>query len=922
MLRQYVAAKTAEPDALLLFRMGDFYELFFDDAKVAAEVLDLTLTARDKGPNPVPMAGVPHHAVEGYIARLIARGHRVAICEQMQDPRQAKGLVERAITRVVTPATVSELGALPSDEAALLAAAVAIGSGPSAAYALAALDMLTGELLMTVAAEADVVAQCVGLGVRELLCPPELAARVQRACLDGEAALSVLDLDAAAVAAGDGSAHHGAWAGSAAAGAEAAARAKTSYDLNVAPPHARIALQASLKAVVAYAERTQRRGVPHSKAPKWFAGAHRLGMDVATRRHLELFESACDGPLRGSLFAHLNRTRTPMGARTLRRWLSFPSRQSEVIERRQAAVALLVSARAEREALREALRPVRDIARLAGRVGLGRALPRDLLQLGASLRALREVQAALAPFAGEPATALRAVAGSPLPTAVGDQLGRLLHEECSNAVGEGGVFAAGNDAHYDELTTLGDNAEQWLVEHEASLRREHGIASLKVRYNRVFGYYVELPRAQAARAPHDFVRKQTTANHERFATAALEQFAVRAAEAREKRGAREIQLYAELIAQLTFQLPALQHAAVVVGQIDALQALAEVADRHRYCRPTLSQTPVLDLHEARHPVLECLMPRGESFVANDVALGDGGRRVVVLTGPNMAGKSTLMRQSALCVVLAQMGSFVPCTRATVGVCDHLFLRVGASDNLGRGQSTFMVEMVETAAILRGATRHSLVVLDEVGRGTATYDGLAIAWAVAEHLHDAIGARTLFATHYHELCALAERLPHVVNQHLAVHEQAGQVAFLRTLRDGPATRSYGVHVARLAKMPQSVLQRAAALLRELERHGHIGAPPAEGAAGPGGLGPAAAPSPSSRDSDAAPARPHRVEALTPAAAASERHAGAPPLALQLALARLHPDEMTPRQALAALYELKAAAANAAAVPPAPPSAGNR
>ncbi len=876
MLNQYLAAKAQCPDALLMFRMGDFFEMFFEDAKLAARELEITLTARDKGESPVPMAGVPHHAVSGYIARLLQRGYSVALCDQVEDPKAAKGLVKREITRVITPGTMMDLEALEPGRSNYLAAAVAIAHGRQA---LALLDVLAGELLVTEVDGARVGDELRRMGVRELLSdalsPAALAALVGESPHGSLAMRRVEPVVGGDVAIRrDLQRRFGVdFVGAAAGGGSAAQRR-------------------AIANVIAYAEQTQRRPLLHLEAPRAYRAADALVLDEATRQTLELTARAQDGSRQGSLLWHLDRTLTPMGARQLARYLAFPLRDVEAIAARADAVQLLVQQRSSRAALRQALQGVRDLERLVGRVAMERATPRDLGALRASLGRLPDVRkqvAELRAAKGAPAAALRdwsRLDVAPLE-AFSQRLARALVEQPPLVANEGGIFAAGFCPALDELLTLSEQGHGFLSALEQRERQATGIGNLKVRYNRVFGYYLEITRANLAQVPSRYVRKQTLVNAERYITEELKQFEEKVLHAEERQKSREAELFAELCAAARALIDPLRALARLLAATDALQSLAEVADRGDYVRPQLTRRKELVLTEARHPVIERLLPGGEVFVPNDLSLqagsdDDDGSYFLLVTGPNMAGKSTVMRQAALCVVLAHMGSFVPARRAVIGLCDRLFTRVGASDNLTRGHSTFMVEMMETANILAHATSSSLVLLDEIGRGTSTFDGLAIATAVAEDLHDRVRCRTLFSTHYHEMCDLAGRHAHLRNSQMAVRHDGQALIFLRRLVAGAADKSYGIDVARLAGVPAGVLRRARRLLQQMEHQRPAAAQLSLfAAASAAATGPVAA-----------------------AAANSDRSTPPPEDPLRARLRALDPDHLTPLEALQLLVALRA------------------
>jgi len=798
MLRQYRDAKAEVPGALLLFRMGDFFEMFFEDAVTAARELDLTLTSRDKdGVDPIPMAGVPHHAVGPYIARLVQRGYTVALCDQIEDPKTAKGLVRRAITRVITPGTVADLDALDPSAPNYLGCVGPLAE-PSGACVLTLLDLLAGELLCTELDLTSLADECERMGVRELLVEEADVARVQQALGAGEHAPVRAQTDPPA--------------------SDEMVRAFLVARLGVADiaglesagavaPVARRALARLLT----FAESTQRRVLTHVMPARAYRTRDFLVLDEATRRNLELC-STREGR-RGSLLWHIDRCRTAIGTRLLSHWLLFPLLDRAAIERRLDVVAVCKRERTWRQVVQRELSRVRDLERLVGRVAVGRATPRDLGALRETLLAVPELVLQLQ---GQPTELGRRWGALDPADAERELLVSALVDEPPSQVGDGGIFKRGFAPDLDDLMSVADDGHAILVDIERRERARTGIQSLKVRFNRVFGYYIEVTRANLGSVPADYVRKQTLVGAERFITEELKRYEDKVVNADARQKARELEAFAELCTRLGQATTRLRAISRLIAETDALLALAELADEGRYERPTLCDEPVLELRESRHPVIERLLPGGERFIANDVHLDARDRQLLIVTGPNMAGKSTVMRQAALCALLAHMGSFVPAKSARVGLCDRIFTRVGAADNLGRGQSTFMVEMLETAGILRYATKQSLVLLDEIGRGTSTFDGVSIAWAVAEHLHDVTGCRTMFATHYHELTDLALERPRIVNVSVAVKEHNEQIVFLRRLVDGAANRSYGIQVARLAGVPEGVLARAREVLANLER----------------------------------------------------------------------------------------------------------
>ncbi|MEM1415904.1 MAG: DNA mismatch repair protein MutS [Myxococcota bacterium] len=873
-MQQFLRAKERYPEALLFFRMGDFYELFYDDAVRASELLDIALTTRGKGPvgEAIPMAGVPHHAAAGYVSKLLQKGQTVAICEQMADPKTVKGVVPREVVRVVTPGLCLEEDALDArTDNYLVAVAVAEGEG---ALGLAALELSTGELRTCALPDAAaLLAEIARLDPREVLVPEGEA---------GEAVAATLRPALERATSRPGPLPEGADASDALLtrilGDEARGPA-------LADPLPR---RAAVRAL-AYAEASQPGASLELRRVGRYDPADQLVLDEAAVRHLELVRTL-RGERRGSLLHLLDLTKTSMGARALRRRLLAPLTDVAAIRRRHDAVEALVADAALRRELRERLAGVADLERLATRAALGVATPRDLGAVRDSLAAARELRevlgAAAAASTDDTLAALVPAAGLELAT-LEEALQGALVESPPVSARDGGIVREGVDTDLDELRTLSSKSKDVVLELEQRERRRTGIPSLKVKFSRVFGYTLEVTRAHLDRVPSEYVRKQTIANGERYVTEELAELQEKILGADERSKRLEQRLFEDLRGIVGRGAEALRRVAAALAAVDVHAALAEVAQRHGYVRPTVDEGLLLELVEARHPIVEQLAAAG-TFVPNDVRLAAGtgddegegeAPQLMVITGPNMAGKSTAMRQTALAVILAQAGAFVPAQAAHVGVVDRLYTRVGASDDLGGGQSTFMVEMKETASIVRGATRRSLVILDEIGRGTSTYDGLAIAWAVAEHLHDVIGCRTMFATHYHELCELAATRPGVANVNVAAREYEGDVVFLHKLVPGGSSRSYGVAVARLAGLPPVVLARARALLGDLEGGQML----------PSG----------------APARMRPVDAR--GQAQLELFAGpAPepePSEVHKTLAGLDPERMTPLEALQALARLK-------------------
>ena len=791
LMRQYVAAKQEHPDAFLFFRLGDFYEMFFDDAVRGAQLLGLTLTSRNKqDPEPVPMCGIPWHQRDAYVMRLLRQGYKVAICDQLEDPAQAKGIVQRGVTEVLTPGSVTGDSFLESGANNYLAA---LWPRPDRLGVCLA-DASTGEMKLAEVAWGDAGALLSRTRVAEWLLPEPVedvvAPRLETVLAGLTGARSTVPV----------ARYLGA--------AEPPAR----WSTHVADALADLPLAlAASAAALDYLTRTQGSAPQQmTRVERWSEDAV-LRYDAATARHLELFAPQPGGEPAHTLWHHLNLAVTAGGARRLRAWLERPLATLPAIHARQEAVAAWFEA--ARGSFREALRGLPDLERLAARIACAKATPRDLGALRGALGRLPGLAEGLA-AAGE---AFASTAGAlAVPPELFVRLRSALVDEPPVASREGDVIREGFDELRDSLYALAHSGKRWIAELEASERERTGIPSLKVGYNKVFGFYLEITNAHRDKAPADYERRQTLTNAERYVTPALKAREAEVLGAEEKLRAREHELFVALRDEAAGHVASLQAAADALARLDAEAALAEAASRFEWTRPVLEDSDRLVAEGVRHPVVERLLPRGE-FVANDLALDARTRQIILLTGPNMGGKSTYLRQTALLVLLAQSGSWVPATKATIGLVDRLFTRVGAADRLGAGQSTFMVEMSETADILKSATSRSLVLLDEIGRGTATYDGLALAWAVTEHLHAAGGPRprTLFATHYHELTQLAEKLPRLANAHVTVKEWGEGVAFLHRVADGPADRSYGIHVAKLAGLPASVIERAQVVLAELE-----------------------------------------------------------------------------------------------------------
>ncbi|HEX6852913.1 MAG TPA: DNA mismatch repair protein MutS [Candidatus Polarisedimenticolaceae bacterium] len=800
MFRQYRTMKAEHPGTLLLFRMGDFYEMFYEDAVDASRVLELALTARGKGTaHEAPMCGFPHHQIDAYTARLVRAGRRVAVCEQVEDPRKAKGLVRREVIRVVTPGTLTDPGELDEKEPAWIASVAEVGGVVGAAFA----DLSTGSFLAWQSSDGPdareaLVERLQAFSPREIVVAEELPARERLAEL-GRAALTPVDGYAFLPdPAGELLRRHFGVA------------SLDGFGLRDAP----VAVAAA-GGLLAYLRDTQKHGLEHLDGIALHEPRAALALDRATRRNLEIERSLRDGARAGSLIHAVDRTRTAAGARLLRAWILEPLLDAREIARRHDAVEELVERAALRETMRSRLEAVRDIERLTGRIVAASAGPRELVALRASLEsvpALVESGSTLAmAFLRETLDGLDPCAD------LEQRLAAALVDQPPAGAKDGGVLRDGFHAELDELRAIRRDGSAWITALEAREREATGIASLKVRFNKVFGYYIEISRSNLDRVPDRYTRKQTIAGGERYVTPELKDYESKVLHAQERIVELEYELFAALRTEIAAHAHRLKATARALARLDVVCAFAELAVREGYCRPRVSEGLELRIAGGRHPVVEATLGHGR-FVPNDTSLDPPASAIGILTGPNMGGKSTYLRQVALIVVLAQAGSFVPAESAEIGIVDRVFCRVGASDSLAEGQSTFMVEMTETANILHHAGPRSLVLLDEIGRGTSTFDGLAIAWAVAEHLHGRAGGapRTLFATHYHEMTELAVALPGVRNLRMAVRERGHEVVFTHRVESGAADRSYGIHVARLAGVPAAVLARAREILENLEK----------------------------------------------------------------------------------------------------------
>ncbi len=796
MMQQYKAVKAQYPDAFLFYRIGDFYELFFEDAVKGSQLLELTLTARNKSvDNPIPMCGVPHHAVDNYINILIDHGYKVAICEQVEDPKEAVGMVKREVIQLVTPGTTMNIHPGESKSNNYLSAVKPLNPGFAFAYS----DLSTGELKVTVLADLfSVQNELAALGSVEIVVPDQLDDVVANALRTDERLLSV-QVD-------DGTPH-----------------AEISYVTQNLDDLAQIDVVAML---MRYLLETQKRSLAHIQKAVVYAPAAFLDMDADARRNLDIISNSRTGKKAGSLLGLMDNTRTAMGGRKLRNWLERPLLDASAIKQRQDQVQTLLDHFFERTELADALTKVYDLERLAGRVAFGNVNGRDLLQLATSLDQIPVIQDVLARMAAEsmaPYQQLDAVGD------IADLIHRAITDEPPISVKEGGVIRDGYDAQLDHYREVSRTSKTWLANLEASEREATGIHTLKIRYNKVFGYYIEVTKANLSAVPEGrYERKQTLTNAERFITPELKEKESEILEAEASSTALEYTLFTKVRDAIKNQIERLQELAGKVAKLDVLQSYAQMAENQHFVRPTLNASGhAVAIEAGRHPVVEKVIGKA-SYIPNDVTMTDDVD-MLLITGPNMSGKSTYMRQMALIVILAQAGSFVPATRASLPVFDHIFTRIGAADDLANGQSTFMVEMLEANEALSHATSRSLVLFDEIGRGTATYDGMALAQAIIEYLHDHVHAKTLFSTHYHELTALADSLPHLQNVHVGATLENGNLVFQHKMLAGPADKSYGIHVAKLAGLPNDLLTRADTILQALEGKASVEIPAGTSAA---------------------------------------------------------------------------------------------
>jgi len=853
-MQQYLRIKSRHPEVLLFYRMGDFYELFFEDARRAAALLDITLTSRGHSAGqPIPMAGVPFHSVESYLARLVRKGESVAICEQMGDPAKSKGPVERDVVRIITPGTVTDDALLEERQETLVAAAARDGER----FGLAWLDLAAGRFtVLESSGHGALAAEIERLKPAELLIPegtPE-----EDLARNGTALRS-----------------RPPWNFELASASRLLTDQLGTLDLKgFGADDLPLAICAA-GALLQYVRDTQKTALPHIRALHVEERTDALIIDAATRRNLEL-DASLTGREDATLFAVLDQCVTSMGSRQLRRWLNRPLTSHATLRARYQAVGALIDSR-RFEGVRERLRSVGDVERILARVALRSARPRDLTQLRASLAALPDLKSALHEVASPLVAELSARIGE--HEDVVHLLGQAIAEEPSTFIRDGDVIAAGYDAELDELRRIATHTDEFLLELEQRERERSGIAGLKLGYNRVQGFFIEISRKDAERAPKDYIRRQTVKSAERFITAELKSFEDRVLGAREQALAREKELYDSVLTRLTDCLAPLQATAAALSELDALAALAERACALQWTAPRLVAEPLLDIEGGRHPVVERFA--ATPFVPNDLSL-DPARRMLIITGPNMGGKSTYMRQSALIAILAHLGSYVPADRAVIGPLDRIFTRIGAADDLAGGRSTFMVEMTEAANILHNATAHSLILMDEIGRGTSTFDGLSLAWAMAHHIAARIRSFTLFATHYFELTSLATEVDGCANVHLDATEHGDGIVFLHAVKEGPASRSYGLQVAQLAGVPRDVIGQARRYLEALESqrdrlHG--------------------------ADGNARGGRHAQKELPLFAAPEPPPPPDRQPDALREAVAALAPDDMTPKAALEAVYRLK-------------------
>ncbi|MFC1884645.1 DNA mismatch repair protein MutS [Thermodesulfobacteriota bacterium] len=794
MLRQYIGIKGEHPDSILFFRMGDFYEMFFDDAKIASRILGITLTARGTyDGKKVPMCGVPHHASKAYIAKLVSSGHKVAICEQIEDPKSSKGIVKREVTRVVTPGSIVDEGDV-DDKSNLYIAAICSDSHQ---FGLAYSDLSTGDFYLTeIGSWGELLDELARIDAAEVLVPKDKIyleqmglsryrlEKVENDIFDRHRAENIL---------------------------------KDQLNVNSLESFGCQNMKegvAAAAALIRYLSENQKGTPQHIKKIECYHAGNFMFLDESTFAHLELLKTMRRQSSKGSLFDVLDKAVTSMGSRLLKKWISYPLIEIESIRKRLAAVSWFKDDAIQREEIVEELKGIYDLERLNGRVSLGRANARDLIALRLSIIRLPIIKNKLSK---SNSILLSEIAGSiDCLKDIAELIGEAIHEDPPVSIKEGGIIKEGYSEELDVLITLSRNGKSWIKEFAATEQNRTGISSLKVGFNKVFGYYIEISKANLHLAPPDYIRKQTLVNGERYITESLKLKEEQVLSSEEKRLDLEFRIFNIISGMIAAENQRIKKTAALIAQLDVIAGLASVAELNDYTCPEINDSHEINIVDGRHPVIEKTF-KEEDFVPNDVYMDSEEQQLLIITGPNMAGKSTILRQTALTVLMSQMGSFVPASRAVIGLVDRIFTRVGASDDLARGQSTFMVEMNETANILRNASPMSLVILDEVGRGTSTYDGLSIAWAVAEALHDldGSGVRTLFATHYHELTELANTKSRVKNFNIAVKEWDDRIIFLRKIVPGSTSRSYGIQVARIAGIPEEVINRAKEILENLE-----------------------------------------------------------------------------------------------------------
>lgn len=783
MMEQYLRIKAQYEDAFLFFRLGDFYELFYEDAKKAAKELEITLTARGKGDDRIPMCGVPYHSSDQYISQLIEKGFKVAICEQTEDPAQAKGVVKREVVQIITPGTVMEGYALQEKENNYLLSVTPFEGNE---FGLAGADMSTGELMVTTLADfEELINEMAGYRPREVIVPSTFSEEKQQLL-------------------------------------ERRLHVTLSFEDHTEPVEEAAALVDGLSdgkiketcyQLIRYLKQTTKRSLDHLRPAVFYLPQEYMSMDVHSKRNLELVETLREKKKQGSLLQVMDRTETAMGGRMLKQWIERPLLNRQTVEKRHELVGALIDRFFEREALQEQLQGVYDLERLSGRVAFGNVNGRDLIQLKKSLEKVPDIF--------ETVKSLESSFGNSLMEDTGDcqELRRLLEEsieeDCPVSITEGGLIKDGYSEQLDDYRNAMRNGKAWIAALEKQEKEITGIRSLKVGFNKVFGYYIEVTKPNLPQLPEGrYERKQTLTNAERFITEELKEKEALILEAEEKSEKLEYELFMKIREQVKAFIRPLQQLANVISAFDVLQSFAEVAERNRYVKPELKAEGEVDIRDGRHPVVEKMIDEGD-YVSNDILLKDD-RELLLITGPNMAGKSTYMRQLALISIMAQTGSYVPASEAVLPVFDQIFTRIGAADDLAHGQSTFMVEMLETKHAVSKSTRNSLILLDEIGRGTSTYDGMSLAQAIIEYIHDEIGAKTLFSTHYHELTSLENKLDRLKNVHVSAKEEDGSVVFLHKVIDGAADRSYGIYVAELAELPDKLISRAKAILKEFEQ----------------------------------------------------------------------------------------------------------